>query len=81
MLDKCANPECSAVFRSLRDGKVFVTEVKADYHSGVSGHGRQRQYFWLCNACCHNMTVTVEKGKRAQVVPLSESATASRAAS
>lgn len=48
MLDKCANPACSAVFRSLRDGSVFVTEEEPDYYSGVSGHGRQRQYFWLC---------------------------------
>jgi hypothetical protein len=81
MHDKCANPECSAVFRRLRDGKVFVTEVEPDYHGGVSEHGRQRQYFWLCNSCCRNMTVTVEKGKVAQVVPLPESATATLAVS
>jgi hypothetical protein len=81
MLDKCANPSCSAVFRSLRDGKVFVTEVEPDYQSGISGHGLQRQYFWLCNSCCRNMTVTVEKGKMAQVVPLPKFAIAARAAS
>ena len=81
MLDKCANPGCSAVFRSLHDGKLFVTEVEPDYCIGVSGHVRQRQYFWLCNSCCRNMTVTVEKGKMAQVVPLPESATVNRAAS
>jgi hypothetical protein len=81
MLDKCTNPACFAVFRSLRDGKLFVTEVEPDYHSGLSAHMRQRQNSWLCNSCCRNMTVTVEKGKSAQVVPLPESANATRAAS
>lgn len=81
MLEKCANPRCSARFLRLRDGKVFVTEAEADDHSSVSGHGRQREYYWLCNSCCRTMTVTVEKGKRAHVVPLPESATATRVAS
>jgi hypothetical protein len=34
MFAKCANPEWSAVFRCLRDRKVFVTEVEPDYHGG-----------------------------------------------
>jgi len=78
MLNKCANPECSAIFRTLRDGKVFVMEVKPDCHGGVSGHGREREYFWLCNSCCRNMTVIVDNGTRAQVVPRTESASATR---
>jgi hypothetical protein len=69
MLDKCANPTWSATFRRLRDGRVFVTEVEAEYRSGASGLVRQRQYFWLCNSCCRTMTVIAEKGKSAQVVP------------
>jgi hypothetical protein len=81
MLDKCANPACSARFLRLGDGKVFVTEVDAIYHSDGSGHRRQRQHFWLCNSCCRTMSVTVEKGKKPQVVPLPESATAARACS
>lgn len=81
MLDKCANPACSATFRSLRDGRVFVTEVEADYWSSANNRARQRQYFWLCNSCCRTMTVIAEKGKRFQVVPLPATATAGRAAS
>ena len=81
MLDKCSNPACSASFRSLRDGKLFVTEVEADYHSSVSGHQRLRQYFWLCNSCCRSMTITVDKRTGAHVVPLPESAIAAQAAS
>lgn len=80
MLDKCANPACSARFLHLRDGRLFVTEVEATDQSS-NEHGRQRQYFWLCGNCCRTMTVAAEKGKRAQVVPLPESAIATRAAS
>jgi len=81
MLEKCANPACTATFRRLRDGRVFVTEVEADYRSSASGGSRQRQYFWLCNSCCRTMTVIAEKGKRAQVVPLLMTANAVRVAS
>lgn len=58
VLGKCANPECPATFRNFRDGRVFVTEVEADYQTGVSGHARQSQYFWLCSSCCRTMAVT-----------------------
>ena len=80
MLDKCANPACSAAFRRLRDGRVFVTEVEADRRSGANGPPRQLQYFWLCNSCCRTMTVIAEKGKRVQVVPRRQTATDVRAA-
>jgi len=80
MLDKCANPACSATFLRLRDGRVFVREVEGDYQSSEWAPLPKRQYFWLCNSCCRTMTVIVEKGKKIQVVPLPESATAARAA-
>lgn len=81
MLDKCANPACCATFRRLRDGRVFVTEVEADYQIRASGRARQRRYFWLCNSCCRTMTVVADKEKRVQVVPLPASAISARAAS
>ncbi len=81
MVEKCANPACSAIFRSLRDGRVFVTEVETDYQSSASGRARKRQYFWLCNSCCRTMTIIADKGKRVQVVPLPATAIAARAVS
>lgn len=74
MLDKCANPACSAIFRRLSDGRVFVIELEDDYQSGPRVRARQRQYFWLCTSCCRSMTVIAKKGNMAQVVPLPESA-------
>jgi hypothetical protein len=70
VLDKCANPACSQKFRRLREGRVFVIEVPADYQRSASGSAYQRQYLWLCNSCCHSMTVILDKHMRVQVVPL-----------
>ena len=81
MLDKCANPACSAKFLRLHDGKLFVTDLGGDGKSNTSGDERRLEYFWLCSSCCRTMTVIVEKGKGAQVVPLPVSGTAARAAS
>lgn len=40
MLSKCANPECSARFRYLHDGKVFRVEPDALTHSSRPLHGQ-----------------------------------------
>ena len=81
MLDKCANPACSAKFLRLQDGRLFVTEVKGEDQSNTSENECQVQYLWLCSSCCRTMTVAVGKGKKPQVVARRESATAARDAS
>lgn len=80
MVDKCANPACSATFRRLRDGRIFVLEVERDSRSEGKGYSRQLRYFWLCNTCRRTMTVILENRKGVQVVPL-VSATDTRTAS
>lgn len=71
MLDKCLNPVCSAKFRTLRDGRVFVKEVDG---GGREGNGSPRShklaYFWLCGSCCRTMTVIVQDGKGVRAMPL-----------
>ena len=74
MVDKCANPACSERFRRLSQGRVFVIEVQADDQTSQSA--RQLQYFWLCNSCCHTMTVMLDRANGVLVVPLPESGTA-----
>jgi len=81
MIAKCANPACSAPFRSLREGRVFVKEIEADPPAVGGERSRQPQYFWLCNLCCRTLTVVVEKGKGVRVVPLPASVTAAWAGS
>jgi hypothetical protein len=76
VLDKCANPACSAKFLRLHDGRLFVTEVEGHDQSDTKRYEHQLQYSWLCSSCCRTGTVAIEKGKRPQVVPLPESAAA-----
>lgn len=80
MVHKCANPACSATFRRLRDGRIFVVELEGDPRSESKDNAHQLHYFWLCNSCRRTMTVIVEKRKGVQVVPLG-SARDTRAAS
>jgi len=80
MVEKCANPACCATFRSLRNGRLFVKEVRVDTPSDGNRGSRQLHYFWLCNSCCRTMTVVAEKGTGIRVTPLPSRAIAGRAA-
>jgi hypothetical protein len=70
MLSKCANPDCSAQFQYLSQGKLFqlspTPEVDA-ITGGIWEHFYER--FWLCEKCCKEMKV-IWDGTRAVVVPL-----------
>lgn len=81
MLNKCANPACSAKFLRLHEGRLFITGVEDEDQSNTSSRERQRQYFWLCSSCCRTMTLIARTGEGVQVVPLPEAAPAARAAS
>ena len=74
MVDKCANPACSEKFRRLSEGRIFVIEARSDDQR--SNSACQLQYFWLCNSCCHTMTVMLDRANGVQVVPLPASGTA-----
>lgn len=69
MLSKCANPECSAVFRYLHLGKIFHLSVpEAEASSGASISLRHER-FWLCDQCSKKMTL-VWAGTQVEVTPL-----------
>ena len=68
MLSKCANPDCSAHFLYLHQGKLFRFETRADGH-GASGYdpetkklARRVEFFWLCDHCAAVMTLTFKEG-------------------
>lgn len=70
MVSKCANPSCSAIFRYLREGKIFHVVAgprgpEKDSTCGISTHER----FWLCGECSIRMTV-ISGGCGILVVPL-----------
>jgi len=74
MLAKCANPRCSASFRYLHQGRLFVLDVSDN--AGTGGPRRNERlaahrlrYFWLCDTCRRSMTVVTEQGWKVEVVP------------
>ena len=77
MLSKCANPDCTASFQYLRQGKLF----QIDSEAGDARHpapqlldgkrpSRRIEYFWLCGRCASEMTLAFERGKGVITVPL-----------
>jgi len=69
MVEKCANPSCSAIFQRLRDGRLFVMEVSAGSPGAGKKPARSLEYFWLCKTCCRTMTLTMHKETGIKVVP------------
>jgi hypothetical protein len=75
MLHKCANPECSAPFLSLREGKLFLAETFPSQNGfafdGNRRKQRQREHFWLCDACSAHFTLRFDNTLGMLTVPLS----------
>jgi hypothetical protein len=69
MLAKCANPSCSASFRHLADGRLFRLETEPRFPSPSS---RETEYFWLCDACSAETTLSLTLDGRAVATGLSE---------
>jgi len=82
MLSKCANPECSAVFRYLHQGKLYRAELgngaNAAYAPEASDFSekpaRRIEYFWLCERCVSRVTLTYKKGVGVSVQPRARAA-------
>jgi len=62
VLSKCANPACHAAFRFLHEGKLFAMDVELDPDSSPGAkHLRRVEFFWLCDSCCAEMTLRLDK--------------------
>jgi hypothetical protein len=67
MLQKCANPACTAPFRSLREGKLFLSENQTP----DNGERKlRREHFWLCSACSAQFTLRFDEKRGMVAVPL-----------
>lgn len=71
MLDKCANPGCSAVLHRLRDGRLFAFDARAQQpapgtHSRTRSQGQH--YHWLCNECSKTLTLIFDADSLVSVV-------------
>jgi hypothetical protein len=76
MLQKCANPSCSAPFRSLREGKLFLAETLPHESAAPSAEHqprvRRREHFWLCEPCSVQFTLRLDTERGMLTVPISE---------
>ncbi len=73
MLSKCANPECTAPFHYLKEGKLFQVDSRAFPGPELVSDKKPVQrieYFWLCGRCAELMTLAFERGKGVITVPL-----------
>ncbi len=71
MLSKCANPECSAPFHYLHDGRLFeieLAEAPPDLNSRKKPVKTER--FWLCASCAAVMTLAITPDKQVRLLPL-----------
>lgn len=58
MLDKCANPSCSASFLHLADGRLYRLETETHF---PSPNATDTEYFWLCSPCAGGMTLRLTR--------------------
>ncbi|HYE25327.1 MAG TPA: hypothetical protein VEG32_09030 [Clostridia bacterium] len=78
MLSKCANPDCSAEFHYLGDGKLFAVHFEDEALRRGAGrsaapaskrHPRSVEHFWLCSECSEKMTVGLDRSHNVRILP------------
>jgi hypothetical protein len=77
MLHKCANATCTAIFRYLREGKMFYVETEVFSMPGAVATERKKgarriEHYWLCEACSVHITLIFDRNKGVMTVPLPE---------
>jgi len=69
MLAKCTNPSCSASFRHLDEGRLFLLETEPTLGSSKT---EATEYFWLCKNCSAGMTLRLAQDGRVMATGLQE---------
>jgi hypothetical protein len=67
MLDKYSNPFCSAPFRYLEAGRLFLLESDPPLNVRKSN---QLEYFWLCHNCSFTMTLRLGQVDSVVAIPI-----------
>jgi len=68
MVSKCANPDCGKPLHYLRDGKIFLLQMRASDEKST----KRVEHFWLCGDCTANFDVR-QVGAGVEVVRLARS--------
>jgi hypothetical protein len=76
MLSKCANPECSEMFRYIHEGKIFYLDPTPEVTIATGMlHPELQERFWLCARCSKELTL-IWGGTKVKLVRLPIEATA-----
>lgn len=73
MVSTCANPQCSAPFRHLKQGRLIVLDPRDQSSSQGAPSSLRLEYFWLCELCAPRFTLAVEPGNRVRCVSRADS--------
>lgn len=73
MVSTCANPECSAPFRHLTQGRLFLVNPRDRRPSQAGRSSSGLQFFWLCEQCIPRFTLAVGPGELVSCVSRSAS--------
>jgi hypothetical protein len=75
MVSKCSNPRCSNPFRYLHEGKLFRMAVTSgatfEVDPGTKKSSSHIEFFWLCEECAPEMTLTFKHGIGVTTQPVS----------
>ena len=71
MLSNCANPLCSAPFRTLKKGRLVVLDLRQPALNGTLTEADVKDFepFWLCENCCDRFTILVKPGRECVCIP------------
>jgi len=73
MVSSCSNPSCSAPFRHLKEGRLFVINPRERAHKQADRPSSQLEFFWLCERCTPRFTLAVGPGNRVSCVSRAKS--------
>jgi len=70
VLKKCVNPECSAQFRYLHEGKLFcLVRDSSRAQDSRTRHSSEMEWVWLCSECA-GLFKLVREESELSVIPL-----------
>jgi hypothetical protein len=73
MVSTCANPSCSAPFRHLKEGRLFLVDPRERARGQACSFSSRLEFFWLCDRCTPRFKLAVGPGNRVSCVSRAES--------
>ncbi len=64
MVSTCANPQCSAPFHHIHEGRLFVIDPRDRKGVAPQRQSVGLQFYWLCQTCAERFTVAIDATDR-----------------